>query len=170
MATLATPAPHPAPLSTASDASDIDDLVSRFVEAEEAAATAYREAYLLDVEHERLKNRLLELVQECGIPGANPSQRKLQVGEFELRVTLAKSSRVDPIAVRRFRYGLIKDGRGRHGRAAEIFSAEMTYSILPCAREILAGMRLSGELLRLLEQCEIVSEAPILDVSRIATE
>jgi hypothetical protein len=123
----------------------------------------------MDVPHEQLKDQLTAFVQAFGIVNADGSQR-LRVGEFELIVRSARSSRVDHIAVRRFRYGLIRDGRGRHGLAAEIFEAEMTYTIRPCAREILAGMNLSGELRDLFERCEIVSVAPILDVSRIASE
>lgn len=175
MGALATQALSSAPLSDdqstsiPSDISDIAAIVARFVEAERDASRAYQVAFLMDVPHEQLKDQLTAFVQEFGIVNADRSQR-LRVGEFELIVRPARSSRVDHIAVRRFRYALIRDGRGRHGLAAEIFEADMVYTIRPYAREILAGMKLSGQLRDLFDRCEIVSESPILDVSRIVPE
>ncbi|MCU1301574.1 MAG: hypothetical protein JWQ87_1858 [Candidatus Sulfotelmatobacter sp.] len=145
-------------------------LLDHFLEAERAASQKYRDAYLLDVPHERFKNRLIALVQEFGIPDAGGSKRTLRVRDFELTVTLALSNRIDHIAVKDFRYALIKDGRAAHGIAADLFEGLMVYAIRPCAREALSGMRLSGNLRELLDKCEIVSGAPILDLSRIIPE
>ncbi|MCU1270991.1 MAG: hypothetical protein JWN74_2285 [Acidobacteriaceae bacterium] len=161
---------HLAPLSQPAFVRSASALLDHFLEAEAAASHEYQAAYLLDVPAERLKDRLIALVQEFGIPDAGGSQRKLRVRDFELTVTSVRSSRIDHIAVKDFRYALIKDGRAAHGIAADLFEGLMVYAIRPCAREALSGMRLSGNLRELLDKCEIVSGAPILDVSRVETQ
>ena len=171
MGAAVVPALSSAPVSdeACNSSDETSEIVARFVEAERDASRAYQVAYLLDAPAEQLKQQLIELVQEFGVSNADGS-KKLRVGEFELTVTAARSRRVDHIAIRRFRYALIKDGRGANGIASEIFEADMVYSFRRCAPAILEGMKLSGKLRDLLEKCEIVSTMPILDVSRIATE
>ena len=140
----------------------VDYLASLFLELERAASEKYREAYLADEPHERLKDRLIAMVSEIG--SDQDGSRVLKGSHYEIKLTLGDSNYFDPCRVSSFRYALLRHGVPK-GTLPEIFLGQVRFQFRESAKVLIDSLKLPGELLTQYEECR--AKTPILEVRSI---
>ena len=143
---------------------DIDILAMRFLELQQKASRAYDDAYMLDLPHEHLKERLIGLVRRLGCRFSDSTVLRGQ--NYELSLRLAAPAGADSEIICRLRYALIREGIAK-GLLQSIFEGKMLYTFTPDADKHLRALSLSKNLKELYKECRRSTQTPILDVRLI---
>lgn len=105
---------------------------------------------------------LIELVRLCGGPHAQKS-KILHGIVWEIVATFGQYTTQDSAAIERFRQGLVKAKKTR--LLKKIFTADVRWTLLASAAEIVKTEKLSPTLMSLLLQCSVTGDKkPSLDV------
>jgi len=143
---------------------DVDFLAARYLEAEKAAAEAYRIALDIDQPHERLKEELILLSDDLGIP-TEPHTKLLRGSAHEVLVKYCVGNLLDHEAVNAF--GNMLRRKGVRGLFSQVFQGTMQWQLRSDAGEFLKQVRLTAELQNLYDRCRRVERTPTLEVQRI---
>ena len=142
---------------------NLDSITERFMKFEKLASTAYADALVYDLTHERLKDQLISLLSDAGVPSSEYT-KTLRTKDYSLCLRMAPSNIVDPDAVGAFRAALIREGIAK-GVLTEVFVTKIRHGFTNSADAVLARLQLPDPILKLYKQCR--PRTPILTVSPI---
>src|SRR5205807_1502691 len=146
----------------------IDRLAVQFLELEQKVDDAYKIATALDAPHEKMKEELIDLVEEFG--SAHAEKSKLLHGiTHEILATFGVSTSIDAAAVERFAQALRIAKQTK--LLSRIFEQTTRYTLRPDAGSIIRAVTLPKAHLALFAQCQVSkTRTPILKVRRIVSE
>ena len=155
-------------LDTPPTAVDIDRLAVQFLELEQKVDDAYKIATALDAPHEKMKEELIDLVEEFG--SAHAEKSKLLHGiTHEILATFGVSTSIDAAAVERFAQALRIAKQTK--LLSRIFEQTTRYTLRPDAGSIIRAVALPKAQLALFSQCQVTKpRTPTLKVRRIISE
>jgi hypothetical protein len=146
---------------------DIDRLAVQFLELEAKTDQAYAIATALDEPHERMKEQLIDLVEEFG---RHYERSKLLQGiTHEIVVNFGVSTSIDAAAADTFAHVLRVNKQSQI--LDRLFERTTRYTLRPNAEQVIRQLALPKATLALYAACQVTAaRMPILKVRRIISQ
>ena len=162
MATTLSPSPR-----TRLTPVDIDRLAAEFLELESKVDELYKLAVTADEPHERMREQLIDLVEEFG---RHSERSKLLQGiTHEIDTTFGVSTSIDAAAADTFAHVLRVNKQSQI--LDRLFERTIRYRLRPNAEQVVRQLALPKATLALYQACNVTTQRPpILKVRRIVAE